>query len=105
VATNDAQLEEMAKRTRVIVNVAGPYRLCGEAVVKAAANNGTSHVDISGEPSVSLIFINFMPLMKQRFSGLKRCNCCTMKRLKKLELTLSELAGGTLFQLIWVFHF
>jgi short subunit dehydrogenase-like uncharacterized protein len=41
----------MAKQTRVIINVVGPYRLYGEAVVKAAVENGTSHVDISGEPA------------------------------------------------------
>lgn len=28
------------------------YRLHGEAVVKAAVENGASHVDVSGEPAV-----------------------------------------------------
>ncbi|CAD5216127.1 unnamed protein product [Bursaphelenchus xylophilus] len=44
-------LDLMAKQTKVIINVVGPYRLHGEAVVKAAVENGTSHVDISGEPA------------------------------------------------------
>ncbi|CAD5211696.1 unnamed protein product [Bursaphelenchus okinawaensis] len=44
-------LDEMAKQTKVIINVVGPYRLYGEAVVKAAVENGTSHIDISGEPA------------------------------------------------------
>jgi short subunit dehydrogenase-like uncharacterized protein len=42
----------LARQTRLIINVVGPYRLYGEAVVKAAVENGTSHVDISGEPAV-----------------------------------------------------
>ncbi|KAL3096982.1 hypothetical protein niasHS_002698 [Heterodera schachtii] len=50
--SSDAQqLAEMAKQAKVIVNVVGPYRLYGEAVVKAAVENGASHVDISGEPA------------------------------------------------------
>ncbi|KAI6243328.1 Sacchrp-dh-NADP domain-containing protein [Aphelenchoides fujianensis] len=48
---NPHDLDAMAKRTRVIINVVGPYRLYGEAVVKAAVENGTHHVDISGEPA------------------------------------------------------
>ncbi|KAI3418869.1 hypothetical protein GPALN_007969 [Globodera pallida] len=48
---NEKQLAEMAKQAKVIVNVVGPYRLYGEAVVKAAVENGASHVDISGEPA------------------------------------------------------
>lgn len=34
------QLAAMAARARVIINVVGPYRLYGEAVVKAAIQNG-----------------------------------------------------------------
>jgi short subunit dehydrogenase-like uncharacterized protein len=54
-SSNPSQLDEMAKQTRLIINVVGPYRLYGEAVVKAAVENGTSHVDISGEPAVCII--------------------------------------------------
>ncbi|KAF7636630.1 Sacchrp_dh_NADP domain-containing protein [Meloidogyne graminicola] len=48
---NEDQLALMAKQAKVIVSVVGPYRLYGEAVVKAAVENGASHVDISGEPA------------------------------------------------------
>ncbi|KAI6198514.1 Epimerase [Aphelenchoides besseyi] len=44
-------LNAMAKRTRLIINVVGPYRLYGTEVVRAAVENGTHHVDISGEPA------------------------------------------------------
>jgi short subunit dehydrogenase-like uncharacterized protein len=30
------------------------FRFYGEAVVKACVENGTSHLDISGEPQVNL---------------------------------------------------
>lgn len=58
---NEKQLSEMAKQAKVIVNVVGPYRLYGEAVVKAAVDNGASHVDISGEPAVR--FRNFLSIL------------------------------------------
>uniref|UniRef100_A0A914XHG3 Saccharopine dehydrogenase NADP binding domain-containing protein n=1 Tax=Plectus sambesii TaxID=2011161 RepID=A0A914XHG3_9BILA len=50
--TKNAQsLASMASQTKLIINAVGPYRLHGEAVVKAAVENGASHVDISGEPA------------------------------------------------------
>lgn len=49
--SDEASLVEMAKQAKVIVNTVGPFRLYGEAVVKAAVENGASHVDISGEPA------------------------------------------------------
>lgn len=54
-SSNEHSLNEMARRTRLIINVVGPYRLYGEAVVKTAVENGTSHVDISGEPAVTTV--------------------------------------------------
>ncbi|XGW06302.1 hypothetical protein V3C99_016537 [Haemonchus contortus] len=50
-SADEASLAEMAKKAKVILNAVGPYRLYGEAVVKAAVENGASHVDISGEPA------------------------------------------------------
>ncbi|WKY08894.1 hypothetical protein Q1695_001794 [Nippostrongylus brasiliensis] len=50
-SSDEQSLADMAKQAKVIVNAVGPYRLYGEAVVKAAVENGASHVDISGEPA------------------------------------------------------
>uniref|UniRef100_A0A914XQF1 Saccharopine dehydrogenase NADP binding domain-containing protein n=1 Tax=Plectus sambesii TaxID=2011161 RepID=A0A914XQF1_9BILA len=50
-SSDEQSLVEMAKQAVVVVNTVGPYRLHGEAVVKAAVENGASHVDISGEPA------------------------------------------------------
>ncbi|KAK5985145.1 hypothetical protein GCK32_014084 [Trichostrongylus colubriformis] len=50
-SSDETSLAEMAKQAKVILNAVGPYRLYGEVVVKAAVENGASHVDISGEPA------------------------------------------------------
>ncbi|CAJ0582659.1 unnamed protein product, partial [Mesorhabditis spiculigera] len=62
---DDASLHAMAKKARVIVNAVGPYRLHGEAVVRAAVEEGASHVDISGEPA-------FLEKMQQKYSQLAK---------------------------------
>ncbi|XP_065792827.1 saccharopine dehydrogenase-like oxidoreductase isoform X2 [Muntiacus reevesi] len=48
--TNPASLDEMAKQATVVLNCVGPYRFYGEPVIKACIENGTSCIDISGEP-------------------------------------------------------
>lgn len=54
VITADVQdedsLHSMAKKCRIIINCCGPYRFYGEQVVKACVEQGTHHVDVSGEP-------------------------------------------------------
>ena len=48
--SNEESLLAMCKRTRLVMNCVGPYRLYGEPVIKACIEAGTHHVDISGEP-------------------------------------------------------
>jgi len=48
--SDQESLNQMARRSRVVLNCVGPYRFFGEQVVKACVANGASHVDISGEP-------------------------------------------------------
>ena len=47
--SDEESIVSMCKRTRVVINTVGPYRFYGEQVVKACVDNGTHHVDISGE--------------------------------------------------------
>lgn len=47
--SDDASLRAMAKQTKVVANCVGPYRLWGEQVVKVCVEEGTHHVDVSGE--------------------------------------------------------
>ncbi|KAM5204776.1 saccharopine dehydrogenase-like oxidoreductase isoform 2-T2 [Hipposideros larvatus] len=48
--SNPASLDEMAKQATLVLNCVGPYRFYGEPVVKACVENGTSCIDVSGEP-------------------------------------------------------
>ncbi|CAL4206864.1 unnamed protein product, partial [Meganyctiphanes norvegica] len=50
---DDDSLQKMASQAKIIINVVGPYQKYGPQVVKACIENGTSHVDISGEPQFS----------------------------------------------------
>lgn len=48
--TTDAEsLATLASQTRVLLNLAGPYALTGEAVARACIAHGTHHLDLSGE--------------------------------------------------------
>jgi short subunit dehydrogenase-like uncharacterized protein len=48
--TTDADsLHTLAAQTKVLLNLAGPYALTGEAVVQACIANGTHHLDLTGE--------------------------------------------------------
>uniref|UniRef100_A0A1B6C8Z6 Saccharopine dehydrogenase NADP binding domain-containing protein n=2 Tax=Clastoptera arizonana TaxID=38151 RepID=A0A1B6C8Z6_9HEMI len=47
---NEASLTEMASKAKIVLNCCGPYRFYGEPVIKACIENGTHHLDISGEP-------------------------------------------------------
>ncbi|KAH8382167.1 hypothetical protein KR009_002109 [Drosophila setifemur] len=62
---NEDSLLEMAKRCRIVVNTAGPYRFFGEKVVKACIEAGTHHVDVSGEPQ-------YMETMQLRYNDLAK---------------------------------
>ncbi|XP_059533603.1 saccharopine dehydrogenase-like oxidoreductase isoform X2 [Myotis daubentonii] len=48
--TTPGSLDEMARQATIVLNCVGPYRFYGEPVVKACIENGTSCIDISGEP-------------------------------------------------------
>src|SRR3989442_1300314 len=44
-----ASLAEMASRTRVVLNLCGPYTLHGRPVIEACVANGAHYVDLTGE--------------------------------------------------------
>lgn len=47
---NPPSLTQMVKQGRVVLNLVGPYTQWGEPVVKACSEEGTHHLDLSGEP-------------------------------------------------------
>ncbi|KAJ3427064.1 saccharopine dehydrogenase-like oxidoreductase [Anaeramoeba flamelloides] len=54
--TKPETIEEMCKKTRLIINCVGPFSKYGEVVVKTCIENKTHYLDINGEPQ----FINKM---------------------------------------------
>lgn len=45
-----ASIASLVKKTRLLLNVVGPYRKYGEPVVKACVEAGVDYLDITGEP-------------------------------------------------------
>ncbi|CAI5701453.1 unnamed protein product [Peronospora effusa] len=48
-SNNEKSLEKMVQQTKVIVSLVGPYKLYGELLVKACAENGVHYCDLTGE--------------------------------------------------------
>lgn len=46
---NEASLVSMCRRTKVVLNAAGPYQQFGTPVVRACVQTGTDYVDLAGE--------------------------------------------------------
>ncbi|KAJ5559014.1 Saccharopine dehydrogenase / Homospermidine synthase [Penicillium sp. DV-2018c] len=56
VQLNPTELNELAPKTRLVINCVGPYHLYSTPVVEACAANGTHYVDATGEtPWIKLI--------------------------------------------------
>ncbi|KAF8749793.1 Saccharopine dehydrogenase NADP binding domain [Rhizoctonia solani] len=47
--SKEPSVEEAVTKTRVVINIAGPYWTRGSVVVKACARNGVHYVDLTGE--------------------------------------------------------
>ncbi|XP_075155733.1 saccharopine dehydrogenase-like oxidoreductase [Haematobia irritans] len=65
--SDSKSLDEMAKRCKIILNCVGPYRVYGEAVVKACIDAGTHYVDVTGEPQ-------FVDSMQLKYHELAQAN-------------------------------
>ncbi|EPZ36846.1 hypothetical protein ROZALSC1DRAFT_29965 [Rozella allomycis CSF55] len=69
--SDSASLNSMAKSTKVVINLTGPYRTLGEPVIKACIENFTDYVDITGEPEVNveLYWKKFMEKMHFKYNN------------------------------------
>jgi len=68
---NDAEsLNAVCRKTKLLVNCTGPYRLLGESIFKSCVQNGTDYLDICGEPE----FIEAMEMKVSLTSFLNRCS-------------------------------
>lgn len=50
-ADDDADLEAMCERTKVVLTTVGPYQLYGDKLVAACVKTGTDYADLCGEPA------------------------------------------------------
>ncbi|QFT76666.1 trans-acting enoyl reductase family protein [Erythrobacter sp. THAF29] len=50
-ADDAAALEEMCKRTKVVLTTVGPYQLYGDKLLAACVKTGTDYADLCGEPA------------------------------------------------------
>lgn len=46
VQLNKVELDDLAKKTKVLLNTVGPYHLYSTPVVEACATNGTHYLDV-----------------------------------------------------------
>ena len=50
-ASDPTTLDDMVKRTKVVLTTVGPYQLYGNQLVEACVANGTDYTDLCGEPA------------------------------------------------------
>ncbi|CAI7633225.1 unnamed protein product [Penicillium glandicola] len=75
VQLNSTELDELAQKTRLVINCVGPYHLYSTPVVKACAVNGTHYVDATGEtPWVKLIIEKYHETAKANGAIIIPCN-------------------------------
>lgn len=94
---DNESLLKMARKTKILINLCGPYKTLGLPVVEACVIAGTHHLDISGEPE----YIHSLPAKFDniaREKGIYIVSACGLDCLPSdLGLTyLQEKFDGTL---------
>ncbi|KAJ5800340.1 uncharacterized protein N7518_002408 [Penicillium psychrosexuale] len=75
IQLNSTELNELALKTRLVINCVGPYHLYSTPVVEACAVNGTHYVDVSGEtPWIKLIIEKYHETAKANGAIMIPCN-------------------------------
>ncbi|KAJ5604091.1 hypothetical protein N7537_007047 [Penicillium hordei] len=75
VQLNSTELNELAQKTRLVINCVGPYHLYSTPVVEACAVNGTHYVDATGEtPWVKSIIDKYHETAKANGAIIIPCN-------------------------------
>lgn len=68
-------IDMVTSKTMVLMNCAGPYVKCGEAIVRSCIENGCHYIDITGETSfIRDIIAKFAGLAMER--NIYVVNCC-----------------------------
>ncbi|MCB1098291.1 MAG: saccharopine dehydrogenase NADP-binding domain-containing protein [Verrucomicrobiae bacterium] len=74
-AADEATLQDMCVRTRVVISTVGPYALYGEPLIKVCAQSGTDYCDLTGEVQWIRQMINRYEATAQA-SGARIVHCC-----------------------------
>jgi short subunit dehydrogenase-like uncharacterized protein len=78
--TDPASLSAMAKRSKVVLNLVGPYTSFGRPVIEACVAEGAHYVDLSGEmPFVARVTADFHD--RARDAGVKVVQVCGFESL------------------------
>ena len=73
--TDQASIDAVAARTRVVITTVGPYLEYGEPVVRACAEAGTDYVDLTGEPEfVDEMYVRYHAVAQR--SGARIVHAC-----------------------------
>lgn len=92
-STDQASLDALAARTKVVVTTVGPYLRYGLPLVRACAENGTHYADLTGEP----LFIHDAIEQFEQVavdSGAKIVNSCGYDSIPS-DLSVFELYSTT----------
>eukprot|EP01071_Lankesteria_metandrocarpae_P009478 Lankesteria_metandrocarpae@DN5202_c0_g2_i1.p1 len=72
---DQSSIDKMVQQAKVVLALAGPYKLCGEAIVKSCVDNKTHYIDCTGE-------MEFVTRMRTKYHNLAKKNkvkivpCC-----------------------------
>lgn len=82
------ELDELAKKTQVLLNCVGPYYLYSTPVVGACAENGTHYLDVTGETP-------WVREMLQKYHGIAKANKAILIPQIGIESAPSDLCAYT----------
>eukprot|EP00934_Nitzschia_sp_Nitz4_P004770 Nitzschia sp. Nitz4//scaffold55_size114948//61460//62993//NITZ4_003903-RA/size114948-snap-gene-0.188-mRNA-1//-1//CDS//3329554536//4760//frame0 len=79
------KLQQMAQRTKVVINCAGPYSKYSSMVVAACAEMGTDYVDFTGE-------VYWVAAMRQKYGALSKASGARIVSMCGYDSIPSDLA-------------
>ncbi|RJY08840.1 saccharopine dehydrogenase family protein [Aurantiacibacter aquimixticola] len=98
-STDEASLDAMCARTRLVISTVGPYALYGEKLVRACASSGTHYCDLTGEVQwIAAMLEKYQDTARE--SGALIVNCCGFDSIPSdigthfLQRVAQERTGG-----------
>jgi short subunit dehydrogenase-like uncharacterized protein len=88
---NRDQVEDVAKRSDIIITTVGPFSLYGEEVIAACSKFGTHYLDITGE-------VGFIKKMKDKYNELAKESGALIIPFSGFDSVPAEIAAYSLSQ-------